>query len=246
MKCILLFVLVISTLCYNCAQYSSCESCIKDPKCGWFSPTGNGTVPSFRCVEGSSFNCNDPICQKPHSYFYDYCPIQDFDDRILKSRRSIRKYLDVPISRDVISEIIEAGVWSPNCMGRDASKFCVINNKEILREISLHSGQSARNIFHDANTAIFVFIKWDKDGECEQFEEFDAGVITQNIELAAYNRGLATCTIGESLKTKLEVRNYCDIRITSGWDFYMGIVLGYPNEKKTSKRNEPNVVWIGN
>ena len=38
----------------------------------------------------------------------------------LKTRRSVRNFTDKPVPRELIEQIIDAGLWAPNGMGRQS------------------------------------------------------------------------------------------------------------------------------
>lgn len=60
--------------------------------------------------------------------------------RLIKKRRSIRKYQDKPIPKKIIDKIIEAGIWGPSIttfyLRLQPWKFVVINNKDLINKTS--------------------------------------------------------------------------------------------------------------
>ena len=54
----------------------------------------------------------------------------------LKSRRSIRKFQDKPVTDEHIEMILEAGRWAPSASNRQPWEFIVVKNREILQKIS--------------------------------------------------------------------------------------------------------------
>jgi len=55
---------------------------------------------------------------------------------IIKSRRSIRRFLNTPIPEETINLILEAGRWAPSAENSQPWEFFVIKNMEILKQIS--------------------------------------------------------------------------------------------------------------
>ena len=58
---------------------------------------------------------------------------------VIKSRRSIRKYLDKPVKRELIDEIISVAITAPTAANKQPWKLIIINNpkkyfKDILRQ----------------------------------------------------------------------------------------------------------------
>ena len=54
----------------------------------------------------------------------------------LKSRRSVRRYSDRPISRQEIERVIEAACWAPSNHNRQGWKFIVFENRDEIRHLS--------------------------------------------------------------------------------------------------------------
>jgi nitroreductase len=55
---------------------------------------------------------------------------------LIKNRRTIRKYKDIPISKDIIEKIIEAGRWASSIHGFQPWRFVVITNHLLIKKIS--------------------------------------------------------------------------------------------------------------
>src|SRR3989338_6324369 len=55
---------------------------------------------------------------------------------IIKSRRSIRKYLDKPIPKEIVDKLIEAAKWAPSGMNEQPWGFIVVRDKAMIKELS--------------------------------------------------------------------------------------------------------------
>lgn len=55
---------------------------------------------------------------------------------ILKERRSIRKFTDESVPRDVINTILEAAKWAPSPSNFQGTQFIVVKSKAILKQMS--------------------------------------------------------------------------------------------------------------
>lgn len=80
-------------------------------------------------------------------------------DEVIMSRRSIRKWQDKAISRDTLDLIMKHGINAPNGRGIQAYEVRVIDNADLLKEISLAvvkdmpevgEREGFKNIFLDA------------------------------------------------------------------------------------------------
>ena len=54
----------------------------------------------------------------------------------IKSRRSIRKFTDTPVSDDVINEIITSACYAPSACNSQCWKFIVLKDKEMISKLS--------------------------------------------------------------------------------------------------------------
>ena len=95
--------------------------------------------------------------------------------KLIKNRKSIRRYKTKPLSKQIIKKIIEAGIWGPSVpsflMQSQPWKFIVVKNKEIKDEIvrildnkakKSKAGvnimlSSAKNIINNASIIIAIY-----------------------------------------------------------------------------------------
>ena len=131
---------------------------------------------------------------------------------VIKSRRSIRKYLDKPISKEVIDRLIEAAKWAPSGMNEQPWGFIVVQNKALIKELSDRAipyikGMIEGNpkyirykkrmkvkdfsIFYYAPCVVMVI------GSADAFAyQNDCAMAAQNIMLAASSMGIGSCWVG--------------------------------------------------
>src|SRR5689334_20301581 len=62
----------------------------------------------------------------------------------IHERRSIRRYEDRPIGRDLIERIIEAGSWSPSAHNRQPWRFVVLQDFAVKERLALAMGARLR------------------------------------------------------------------------------------------------------
>ena len=55
---------------------------------------------------------------------------------IILTRRSIRKFTDQPISKEILEDIVKAALHAPSGMGKQTWKFTVITNKAALKRLA--------------------------------------------------------------------------------------------------------------
>lgn len=131
---------------------------------------------------------------------------------VIKSRRSIRKYLDKPVSREIIDKLIEAAKWAPSGMNEQPWGFIVVQDKALIKELSdraipyinkLIEGNPKYirykkrmkvkdfSIFYYAPAVVMVL------GRTDAFSyQNDCAMAAQNLMLAASSMGIGSCWIG--------------------------------------------------
>lgn len=146
----------------------------------------------------------------------------------IKTRRSVRKYEDKEIPKDILLDILDCGRLAPSGHNSQLWRFVVITDKEIknrLTEVCKYG-----KFINDAYAVIAVF--YEKD--CK-FKMEDASAATQNMMLAAWDYGIGTCWIGSynrdhSIETK-ELLNCPDTH-----ELITMLTLGYAAEKPERKK----------
>lgn len=106
---------------------------------------------------------------------------------VLKTRRSVRKYLDKEVSREVLEDIVDCGRLAASGRNTQPCRFVLVTDKERKRELS-QLATSGRFI-DDAAACVAVV------SEETQFMIEDGSAATQNILLAAKAHGLGSCWV---------------------------------------------------
>lgn len=181
----------------------------------------------------------------------------------IMERRSIRKFKDKEIPKELIEEIIKLSMWAPSAMNTQPWKFYVIcgDKKEELKKIMSHSFKDLQYRLHDlfkdkmvnmiekyftnfGNAPYFIVVTTDKlSNEVYQIGAYEsAAAAIQNLSLAAHEAGLATCWMTGILWTEGEILKFLnapDKRL-------VGILtLGYPDqEPPIPPRKDEKIIWI--
>jgi nitroreductase len=106
----------------------------------------------------------------------------------ITSRRDQRRYLPEPLPDEVVARILDAGRLSGSGSNRQPWTFVVVSSRERIEAL-------ARGVFAPGNVlgaglVVAVVIKGKGRGS------FDAGRAAQNMLLAAWNEGIASCPNG--------------------------------------------------
>jgi len=67
---------------------------------------------------------------------------------LIKSRRSIRKYQDKPVSNKILQKLLEAAQWAPSAHNSQPWEFIIIKDEEIKRNIANVSSWSKFFLTH--------------------------------------------------------------------------------------------------
>ncbi|MDD2703429.1 MAG: nitroreductase family protein, partial [Candidatus Omnitrophica bacterium] len=111
---------------------------------------------------------------------------------ILK-RRSIRKYTEKPVSREIIGELLKAAMSAPSAGNEQPWQFIVIDDRRVLAEIpKIHP--HARMV-NDAPAAILVCGDLKKEIH-KGFWVQDCSAAAENILIAVSEKGLGAVWVG--------------------------------------------------
>ena len=72
----------------------------------------------------------------------------------LLTRRSVRKYQDKPISKEILAQIIRAGQYAPSAHNTQPWEFLVIENREALK----HFRVMQRSALFAENAAAVILV----------------------------------------------------------------------------------------
>ncbi len=145
---------------------------------------------------------------------------------IIRTRRSIRKFTNEPVSDEIVNKIIEAGTWAPSGMNNQPWKFAVIRDNELKAKISGLTHYS--KIVLSANVLIVVFL--DHSLSYDRTKDSQAiGACIQNMLLFIHSMGLGAVWLGEILKNKDKVLELVDG--SEDLELMAVIALGHPAQK---------------
>lgn len=127
----------------------------------------------------------------------------------IKSRRSVRKFTDEPISHETLEEIIDAARFAPSWKNTQTPRYHFIENKELINKIAAEGVlgfEFNTKTLSRANTVLVLSYVtkrcgYERDGSFstikeDRWEMFDAGIAAQTFCLAAHEKGIGTCIMG--------------------------------------------------
>ncbi|MBI4146369.1 nitroreductase family protein [Candidatus Woesearchaeota archaeon] len=148
----------------------------------------------------------------------------------LMSRRSIRKFLDIPVEFEKVGNIIDAGRMAPSAGNLQDTKFVLVTDSGARQEL----GKACVEQYWVGSAPVIIVICSDVTrtkrfyGEVgEKFSTQNAAACVENMLLAAHAQGLASCWVGafedEMVRRTLGVPDHILIQAI--------VPFGYPDEK---------------
>lgn len=180
--------------------------------------------------------------------------------KLIKERRTVRRYKDKPIPKKIIDKIIEAGIWGSSLHGFQPWRYIIVSDKNVIKKISeilvLESKKhriaskilltSSANTISNSQLLIIIynsqgFVKWVnkfgkkfvKYAEVAELSAISAAI--QNMILVAENFGIGSCWLSMPLFCKKRINNI----LNKKEKLIAVITFGYPqgrSEKRFSRK----------
>jgi glutathione peroxidase-family protein len=168
----------------------------------------------------------------------------------IMARRSIRKYLDKPVEHEKLEVIVKCGINAPSGMNRQPWIVRVVEDQKLIADVTeVYKQENAeqvkrdkdfKNMFRNAPNLICVCTPANGGGE------LDAGLLGENIMLAAQSMGLGTCCLGGPVRFLLsneKCKFFLDrLDIPADYKLNYIIAIGYPDEQPNAKPRDASKV----
>ncbi|MBX3081323.1 MAG: nitroreductase family protein [Anaerolineae bacterium] len=193
--------------------------------------------------------------------------------RVVLGRRSVRRYLDRPVPKEILEHILTAAVWSPSAHNRQPWRFAVVTAPETRQRLATAMGTRLRadltadhapadviekdvsrsfsRISKSPALILVALSMADMDrypDEKRSRNEYlmavqSTAMAVQNLLLAAHAEGLGACWMCAPLFCPDVVS--AELSLPTDWQPQALITLGYPAETKTSTRVEleTRILW---
>jgi len=186
--------------------------------------------------------------------------------KAITTRRSVRRYRQDPVSREILEEVLEAACWAPSADNVQPWYFVALTKKEdiermrsTLERVSDEVRPHLEEIFPrhphvvgettaflrnlgGAPVYVLVFMQqvYDEERRAPMLESVSAAI--QNLLLAAHERGLGTCWVNA-----VTALGYGDalreLFAPDKGDFVSVISLGYPDQNPRTPSRKPGR-WV--
>ena len=156
----------------------------------------------------------------------------------ISKRRSVRKFTDQVVDREVLNNLVKAGMQAPSASNLQAWRFVIVDDPLVVKKIKRFSP----GLVGDPQAIIIIcsdygYAESRKSGT--HYKEYgcimDASMAAENIMLVAVDAGLGTCAIKSY--TEKAVRKI--VQLPS--DIHLEILLsvGYPDGELRMVKRKP-------
>lgn len=165
--------------------------------------------------------------------------------RVIKSRRSIRKYRAEQIKESDLQGILECAIYAPSATNRQKWHFSVVQDPKMLqrmveiirKNIPVYGSEFIKkrladnpdyNPFYNAPTVVLITAP-----ENLPLSQIDCALAAQNMVLAAESLNLGSCIIASSgyLFATAEGRELGkELGVPEGYSHICAVLLGYKDE----------------
>lgn len=150
----------------------------------------------------------------------------------IMARHSVRKYLDKPVEHEKLETVALAGINAPSAMNRQNWAVRIIENPQIMADVK---GQTR-------NAPNLICVCAPADGRFD----LDAGLMGQNMMLAAQSLGLGTCIQTgpvRFLTNDEKAKAFRDsLDIPAGYKLLYIIAIGYADEQPEAKPRDTSKI----
>lgn len=165
----------------------------------------------------------------------------------IKTRRSIRKFKEEPVSKDTLTSIIEAASMSPSWKNTQIVRYNIVENEEIKKDIAENGTlgfEHNKDIINGAPQLVVVSMigkrcGYERDGSFttskeDRWEMFDAGIASQTFCLAAHEMGVGSVILGIFDEDKVAK----SISLPEGEKVAALIPIGYPDQEGAAPKRK--------
>ncbi len=156
---------------------------------------------------------------------------------IIKSRRSVRSFLEKAVEKDKLEYILECAKHAPSAVNYQPWKFYIIQSEEAKEKVRKCY---PRGWFKNENIPVYILAcidhseSWKRDYDMKDHGDIDIAIAFEHICLSATEMGLGTCWVchfDPKLCSEIfDLPEHLEPAILTP--------LGYPDESKGVKRTD--------
>ncbi len=153
------------------------------------------------------------------------------------SRRSIRKYKNLKVPKEMLDVIMKSAINAPSAKNNQPWEIRVVSTPGLLEKIKATGAN-----FYDAPVVILI-----ANDTANPYGEFDCGLLSQNVMLSAESFNLGTCALGSLARAVNNNTPEADsvraeLAFSPEYKTILGIALGYKGEFPEAKSRDTSKV----
>ena len=165
----------------------------------------------------------------------------------IRSRRSIRSYKSDPVPRELIEQVLEAGMYAPTGKGMQSPIILAVTDKAVRDKLSAMNAKimgSDSDPFYGAPVVLVVLADRSMPNHV-----YDGTLVMENLMLAAHSLGLGSIWIHRA-KEEFEQPEYQqllkDLGVEGEWEGIGHCAVGYVNGQvpAPAPRKDGRVFWV--
>ncbi|MEG0693864.1 MAG: nitroreductase family protein [Oscillospiraceae bacterium] len=160
-------------------------------------------------------------------------------NELVKHRQSCRNYSNIPVEKEKLVAMVQAGILSPSACNSQPWHFVIVNDEEKVAKMPSLLQQGGINKFTD-NVRAYIVVCETKAKlfaratcDSQHYAQMDIGLTVSHLVFSAVEQGLATCIVGsfpeDQLKELLSIPNEAKIRLV--------VAVGYAQEDKIREKS---------
>ena len=168
----------------------------------------------------------------------------------IMARHSVRQYLDKPVEHEKLEMVVRCGINAPSGMNQQPWVVRVVEDAALINQVTevykkanpeqVSRDPGFKNMFRNAPNLICVCTPTGGRGA------LDAGMLGENMMLAAQSMGLGTCCLGgpvRFLNSNAGAKFFLDrLDIPEGYQLNYILAIGYPDEQPEAKPRDASKV----
>jgi nitroreductase len=146
----------------------------------------------------------------------------------LKKLRQSRRFLDKPISQDIVRELLEVARWTGSSKNNQPWEFVVVDDKDTIKALS--EAGAFTQFLEGSALVIMIVLK----GAAPRSEAYDEGRLSERLMIAADSFGIGSGT-GWFSTDDAQQRVREILGIPQDHDVWQAVAFGYPDLSQSQR-----------
>jgi nitroreductase len=141
----------------------------------------------------------------------------------IRGRRCVREFTEDAVSEEELDALIEAARWAPSGLNNQPWRFMKVTDRTLISELAELTRY--RGLVAGAPSLIAVFL--DRSEMYDRTKDLQSsGAAIENMLLAAHDRGLGACWLGEILNRREDAEDL--LEVSDDMELMALVAVGWP------------------